>query len=214
MSANQTYANNRARKAVGNTATQAGRAYAYVAPKVASAARYTAQKAANLGRGGLRMFRNFRSTANANTLRFLLRQTNAGTNLNNMMPYSTLRSIANRHLAAKTGRPLIFTDGATTVIRRVANTLANQNKVARQLAKQAANAAASAKAQAAMNQTKANVNRAQAAQAAARLANTAALAGNTGGAAVQYTNAAAAARASGKYPQVGVYPPGTVGTSI
>ena len=195
---------NRARVAVGYgaqrtanaaryTGQKAANAYRYAAPRVASAARYTGQKAANLGRGGLRMFRNFRSTANANTLRFLLRQTNVGTNLNNTMPYSTLRSIANRHLAAKTGRPLIFTDGATTVIRRVANNLANQNKVARQLENKAARAAVNAARQAAMNPTQSNVNAAQAAQAAANAARQAALSGNAGVAAVQFTNAQRAA---------------------
>jgi hypothetical protein len=75
----------------------------------------------------------------------------------------------------------------------VANNLANQNKVARQLENKAARAAVNAARQAAMNPTQSNVNAAQAAQAAANAARQAALSGNAGVAAVQFTNAQRAA---------------------
>ena len=91
------------------------------------------------------------------------------------MPYSTLRAKANMYLVSKGKPALSMVSGANSVIRRVANTLANKNKVARQLANQAAQTAA------------------QAANAAAIAARQAALSGNPGGAAVQFANAQRAA---------------------
>ena len=161
--------------------------------QTASAARNTAQKAANLGRSGLRMFRNFRSTANANTLRFLLRETKNFPNLTNNMSYSILRAKANTYLVSK-GKPALSTiTGANSVIRRVANILSNNNKVARQLANEAAVEASKAASQAVVNPTPVNLNLARRAITSAQAANAAARTGNAGEAAVQLTNARTAA---------------------
>jgi hypothetical protein len=116
---------NMARNAAGYTAQKTANAYRYVAPRVSTASQWA-----------LRRFRNMGASTNAKTLGFLLTLANVN-GLRNNMRYSDLRAIANRHLAAKTGRPLIFTDGATTVIRRVANTLPNNQRVLNKLVRAA-----------------------------------------------------------------------------
>jgi hypothetical protein len=138
------------------------------------------------------MFRNFRSSANANTLRFLLRQANV-TNLNNTMPYSALRARANAYLVNKGKPALSMMSGANSVIRKVANTLANKNKVARQLANQAVAAANQATAVAVGNPTPQNIAAANQANAAANAASKAAVNGNASAAAVHSVNAQRAA---------------------
>lgn len=107
-------------------------AFGYGAQKTSNAYRYAAPKVVAAGQGLLRRFRNMGASQNARTLGFLLTLANVQ-GLRNNMRYSDLRAIANRHLAAKTGRPLIFTDGATTVIRRVANTLPTNQRVLKKL---------------------------------------------------------------------------------